>query len=78
MKANGICWVFLILLTLAGVMISNVDQSSKTGVLIMSAALIKSTLVGWRFMELHSAHALWKVGFVAMVGWIVVLLHCLG
>ena len=78
MKTNTVCWIFLILLTLAGVMISDVDQSAKAGALIMSAALIKSTLVGWRFMELHSAHALWRASFVAMVGGIVGLLYCLG
>lgn len=78
MKSNTDCWIFLILLTLVGVMISDVDQSSKTGVLIMSAALIKSALVGWRFMELHSAHRLWRTGFLAVIGGIVVLLYCLG
>ena len=77
MKTNTICWIGLILLTIAGFSASERGESSQATLIILTAALIKSLLIGWRFMELHAAHALWKGGFLVMIGGILGLVYLL-
>lgn len=74
MKLNTLCWLGLILLTLTGVMASEAMPNPVTLWIVLSAAWIKMSLVGWRFMELHSAHGLWKAGFLLMITGLVGLL----
>lgn len=77
MNTNTLCWLLLILLTLTGVSVSGTDHGSSATAIILSAALVKSGLVGWRFMELHTAHAVWKAGFLVLITGLVGLLFAL-
>ena len=67
MKLNTLCWLLLILLTGIGVTVSDAFHGPRAAGIILGAALIKSGLVGWRFMELHAAHRLWKGGFLLLI-----------
>jgi len=64
-------------LTFAGWSMSGSDHRSITPLLILAAALAKAGTVGWRFMELHAAHALWKAGFLLLITGIVGILYLL-
>ena len=77
MKTNALCWLTLILLTITGVMISEGESGLNSTLIILSAALIKSGLVGWRFMELHTAHVIWKTAFLFMMSGLFGLLYVL-
>jgi hypothetical protein len=75
MRINTVCWLLLILLTITGVTVSGTDHGSNAAAIILMAALIKSGLVGWRFMELHTAHGLWKAGFLMLITGLVGLIY---
>ena len=63
MKANTWTWLGLLALSVLSFLI---DGKTATG-LILIAAGVKTTLVGWQFMDLRSAHPIWKLGFLALV-----------
>ncbi len=67
MKLNLICWLVLVVLTIAGVTVSGANLGGATHGIILSAAFVKSGLVGWRFMELHRAHVAWKSAFLLLI-----------
>lgn len=67
MKPNTICWLLLLGLTVAGVAASEILCGRPLVGLIFTAAFAKLVLVGWRYMELHAAHGLWKSAFVVMI-----------
>lgn len=75
MKTNTLCWLFLILLTITGVVVSDAVHGPRAAGIILLAALAKTVLVGWRFMELHSAHRIWRTGFVLLITTLLGLLH---
>ena len=67
MKLNLICWLFLVILTIAGFLVSGAHLGAATSAIVLSAAFVKSGLVGWRFMELHRAHIAWRSAFLLMI-----------
>ena len=77
MKTNTLCWLGLILLTITGVAASGTDHRAHVTLIILSAAWIKSGLVAWQFMELRTAHVLWKTGFLTLITGLVALLFLL-
>jgi len=75
MKTNTVCWLFLILLTITGVVASDAVHGPGAAGIILVAALGKTILVGWRFMELHTAHPLWKGAFLLLMSGLMGLLY---
>ncbi len=67
MKTNTLCWLLLILLTITGVIVSDTARGPGAAGIILVTALAKTFLVGWRFMELHTAHPLWKGSFLLLI-----------
>lgn len=67
MKTNTIVWMILVLLTVTGVIVSDAVHGPGAAGTILVAALGKTILVGWRFMELHTAHLLWKSAFLLLM-----------
>lgn len=66
MKRNVYCWILLIALTVTGTAASDGGSGDWPNLVILLAAYLKCLAVGWRFMELHSAHVAWKCGFIAL------------
>ncbi|MBL9128109.1 MAG: cytochrome C oxidase subunit IV family protein [Verrucomicrobiales bacterium] len=65
-RVNGIVWGALCLLTLAGFVLGGIESGGRVvGILLL--AVTKAVLVGFGFMELHSAHPAWKWAFVTLV-----------
>jgi hypothetical protein len=76
MKANTWSWAVLLLLT--AVSFSASDHVRSAAALILGVAGVKAALVGWQYMELHSAHPMWKAalgvilaGILGVVGVII-------
>ncbi len=81
MKANTWTWAALLLLTVLGFSVSEAAHGTSAAAFILGAASVKSGLVGWRFMELRSAHLVWRLAlftlFAGVLG-LVFLLSRLG
>lgn len=67
MKTNTCFWIALIALSALSFSISGTGVRSTTAALILAAAGLKSAAVGWQFMELRSAHPVWRVGLFALL-----------
>lgn len=78
MKRNCITWLCLMSFTLAGWSISATEQRTNAPWIILMVALVKAIMVGWRFMEIHAAHMLWKFSFftlsITIIGVLCILL----
>ena len=61
MKTNSWIWIALILLSASSFSVSG--KGTMATVIILGAAGVKAGLVGWRFMELRTAHVAWKLAF---------------
>ena len=57
MNANSLTLIVLVALSTASYVISGGGSAT---VIIFVAAWVKAALVGWQFMELRSAHPVWK------------------
>lgn len=68
LKINALTWMALLSLCL-------VSFLGRRGVaLLLAAAGLKAAILGWRFMELHAAHWVWRV---LVLGQVVILLGIL-
>jgi hypothetical protein len=73
MKANTWTWAALLLLTVSGFSASETAHGTTAAAFILGAAGLKSGLVGWRFMELRSAHVVWKLALFALLSGVLAL-----
>lgn len=73
MRTNTITW--LALLTLSALSFSVAGRSLP--VLVLTAAGLKSALLGWHFMELHTAAPLWKAAFLTLLTLLLTLIYLL-
>ena len=64
-------WLTLVALTVASFAVSETSGSRAAVAAILLVAGGKALLVGFEFMELRSAHAVWKVAFASLVTLIV-------
>jgi hypothetical protein len=67
MKANFITWAALLLLTATSFGISEHGSRLAATCLILGAAALKCAALGWQFLDLRSAHGLWRGGFLFVV-----------
>ena len=67
MKANTWTWAILLLLTASSFSLSTTAPGYFAAACILGGAGVKAGLVGWRFMDLHGAHILWKLGLAALL-----------
>jgi hypothetical protein len=63
MKVNTCIWAVLLALSVLSFSLSGPTAAA----LILSAAGVKSALVGWQFMELRTAHFVWRLGLFALL-----------
>ena len=79
MKADTWTWAALLLLTVLGFSVREGAHGTTAAAFILGAAGLKSGLVGWRFMELRSAHLVWKLAlftlFAAVLGLVFLLVR---
>lgn len=73
MKPNTWTWLLLLTLTVVSYCI---DGRSAAG-LILIAAGVKATMVGWQFMELRSAHPIWRLALAAVLTGVLALVYLL-
>lgn len=67
MKANTWTWAALLVLSVLGFLVSETAPGMTAAAFILGTAGVKSGLVGWRFMELRSAHLVWKLALFALL-----------
>ncbi len=68
-------YVWVALLGLTFVSFAAGDRLARAALVpIMIAAALKSSMVGFEFMELRRAHPLWRAAFATLIGAIVVAL----
>ena len=77
MKANTWIWTALLLLSASSFSVSESADKNMAATLILGAAGLKSGLVGWQFMELRSAHLVWKLAFFALLAGVLGLVYLL-
>lgn len=63
MRANTCIWAVLLALSVLSFSLSGPTAAA----LILSAAGVKSALVGWQFMELRTAHVVWRLGLLTLL-----------
>jgi hypothetical protein len=73
-RASTVTWLALVALTLTSFTLSETSGVRAAVLPIMGAALVKVSLVGFQFMELRTAHGIWKTAFTALLALIVVVL----
>lgn len=73
-RASTLTWLALIALTLTSFALSETSGVRAAVLPILLAAMVKASLVAFQFMELRSAHPVWKAAFSALLALIVVIL----
>jgi hypothetical protein len=69
MKLNTGIWIALLLLSTLSFSASETIRAGTLTIFILAAAGVKAALVGWQFMELRSAHLMWRVAtFTLLAG----------
>ena len=71
MNTNGLTWLLLVALSAGSFRAAESGTSASAGrvvLFLVLAAALKSLLVGWQFMELRTAHPLWRAGFALLLG----------
>ena len=74
MKANTIIWILLVALSATSFSIAGGSAT----VAILIAAGVKSTLVGWQFMELYAAHPIWRAALATFLVGLLAIIYLLG
>lgn len=77
MKATTCTWAALLLLSALSYSISETAHGRMSTALILGAAGLKSGLVGWEFMELRTAHLVWRLALFAMLAGVLSLVYLL-
>jgi hypothetical protein len=67
MKPNTLCWILLLGLTVAASTLSRTTAGHGPMVVVLGLALVKAALVGWQFMDLRTAHIVWKSAFLLLL-----------
>lgn len=65
-KSTTITWIFLIMLTIASALISNLEGKYIV-LLILVFAVLKFIGIAFQFMELKKAHAFWQVSVLVFL-----------
>lgn len=78
MKAHTWTWAALLLLTVLGFFVSETGHGATAAAFILGAAGVKSGLVGWQFMEMRSAHLVWRLALFSLLTGILGLVFLLG
>jgi Prokaryotic Cytochrome C oxidase subunit IV len=73
-QPNTIVWIALAVLSLASFSLGARNGAFHGAHWILLLALGKALLVGFRFMELRTAHPAWRCGFVGLLGILTALL----
>lgn len=66
-RTNTVSWFLLLLLSGASLHAGGRGHGIGVAALLLAAAAAKSAVVGWQYMELRSAHVLWKAGFASLL-----------
>ena len=73
MKANTVTWFALVALSALSFSVGGRSLPA----LVLTAAGLKSALLGWRFMELHTAAPVWKAAFLSLLVVLLTLIYLL-
>ena len=60
--------MLLIALTLISYVFAESTIGAFSVIALMAIAMVKCILVGFRFMELHKAHLVWRLAFISLIG----------
>lgn len=77
MKANTWTWAALLLLSVSNFSASEAAHGNVAAALILSTAGLKAGLVGWQFMELRSAHVVWRLALFGLLAIVLGLVYLL-
>lgn len=77
MKANTWIWAALLMLSVVSFSISETAHDQAAAAFILAAAGLKSALVGWQFMELRTAHLVWRLALFALLAGLLGLVYLL-
>lgn|GEM_PF-720345 len=73
-RASTLTWLALVTLTLTSFALSETSGARAAVLPILLAAMVKASLVAFQFMELRSAHPVWKAAFPGLLALIIFIL----